>query len=635
MIALPPRRQQDRFAFFGILVSCLVGISCGANWGCYCQFALSGDRVLSSGEANESEPVWVCARGYRQYRCLRKTQQGSRWVLRAIPNERLTHGDYCSSARPKEACEIPRAAGFSLHHADWRALPHQVVEVTCPFSVNCSNATAYLGRACSAEGPNTTLPPERKLFISEQAFTILSSPTHQDIHYAEPFGHTVALLGSDILIVADPSYRRLWTFGRLADDIGGHWGPSPVSMPSHPASGNFIFGVGGGVDLPSLIMAGDLKDGCPLTATPEEQLSWLSAPVKVFIFSSSNDGDFGTSHMTELGAGYEDKAMFGRALAINANFAVVSSEGSSLLAAFSPEVFIFERSSGSWSLTAAQIISLYSGVASFGEIVAVGDGDDQAEGIVVVAAPSAGKTYVFERRGGSWSNGVATSTLTSPVSSPPSVSAIAVSGGFIIVGDQSQGQARLYERGGSDGAWVLRTVLELSVGQPSVGVGAHFGAAVAIEDQGFGDGVAVVGGFAGQRAVVFWRSPQTGLWGHSDNFRAELFTNYGAEPNPDGFGCSVAVSGPTVVVGSDSRRVFVFTQQLVGSIPLTQVTPFGGSGPRHQLVFDFRFLQTAVDYTLCVDLDGEGSENTFVDVGLSGVNIPPGSGVRVARAEEL
>jgi len=89
------------------------------------------------------------------------------------------------------------------------------------------------------------------------------------------------------------------------------------------------------------------------------------------------------------------------------------------------------------------------------------------------------------------------------------------------------------------------------------------------------------------------------------------------------------------VVGSDAKHVYIFTEQLVGAIFATPAVPFEGEGPLHQLVFDFRLISTAIDYKLCIDLDGEGDDEVFKDFGLPRISIPPESGPRLQRTEEL
>mmetsp|Transcript_113482 Transcript_113482/g.321120 ORF Transcript_113482/g.321120 Transcript_113482/m.321120 type:complete len:445 (+) Transcript_113482:2-1336(+) len=444
-------------------------------------------------------------------------------------------------------------------------------------------------------------------------------------------------------MVGDPTYKKIWMFHPPVGDAA--WDTTPAVTFTHP----LLFTAPPGASLvvnvklsnTAIIVGKWTKDALPESASAAEVDAWVAMPQRVYVFTRGPDGSwdftvdavvFEATTNYALASGYQgEPAGFGFDVGISDNYAIVSSKHRTARASASGLVFIYERVGGAWGTTPVLEIEGYT-ATGFGTIVEVSDGDGVAEGIALVASPAAGSVHVFERNSGAWSD-VATSTLASV---KPAV--MALSGSYFIVGDSATHDAKLYERGAGGAlypAWGLKFTFELDASQPLVGQKALFGSAVAVDDRGGGLATAVVGGHASRRAVVFFRRPTDGVWAADPDGRQELFVNQGVVNNSDGFGRSVAVRGDNVVVGSDAKHVYIFTEQLVGAIFATPAVPFEGEGPLHQLVFDFRLISTAIDYKLCIDLDGEGDDEVFKDFGLPRISIPPESGPRLQRTEEL
>lgn len=566
---------------------------------CYCRYA--PDAPTSN------EPLWTCSGGVRQYHCLAKTRLG-RWnVARGQVADRLAPIEFCSPARAADACDPPwPSVGFTLHGGDWRANAELMLEVTCPPSVDCVNAMGMLSTLPCAEGPANGPIAEEWRFITDTPRTEIPSPTHSELVYAGPFGHRVYIEHGTIA-VASLYYEKIWMFGRQPD---GLWGTVPTTSLVFPTLASFPLLI----DLMNFsseaIIVGTYKEALAPGDPGRDEFEALPGQ-QVFVFPRLTNGEWESENPVVWGSQLyaEDTGGFGIAVGISGVYAIV---GSTL----AQRAFIYERStSGVWGTSAAKVIDkgFVENIVSFGEAVAISGG-----GVAFVGAPSNRELFVFQRES-AW--GFVDHIAYPSVPGFPGPMAVSNSGDYLIIGAPEADKAFIFERAPSTGVWSL--ALE-AFGHTNAG--SLFGGTVDISDQGGGNVAAVVGAKNARRALLFLRNPATGDW------EAPFDLGVGAAINPFGFGRSVGVSGDTIVVGSDAKKVYLFTQQPIGRQDRTGAVGLSGPGPRHGLTLDARHLVIGVDYTLCLDLDGEGTAEHFTDVGL---RIRVAQGDRSQYKEEL
>jgi FG-GAP repeat len=176
-----------------------------------------------------------------------------------------------------------------------------------------------------------------------------------------------------------------------------------------------------------------------------------------------------------------------------------------------------------------------------GDTVVIGDADDSRD------APWSGSAYVFVKDGAGW---VQQQKLlpTTPANDQVFGASVSIDGDTIVVGAPGEGDpglrfagaAYVFVRDGSN--WVLQQKLLL----PEPRYGDGFGGAVAIS----GDSIVVTAGGDGDdnflpgSASVFARD-QNGVWSFQQKFRAS------DQIRDQMYGGSVAISGDTVLVGSE------------------------------------------------------------------------------------
>jgi len=210
--------------------------------------------------------------------------------------------------------------------------------------------------------------------------------------------------------------------------------------------------------------------------------------------------------------------------------------------------YVFVRSGGVWSLQQRLIADDGAARDEFGSSVSI------SRDTVVIGAPNSGTAtnpdqgavYVFVRSGAAWTIRQKL-TANDGAADDSFGAAVAISGDTVIVGavaddieaNENQGSAYAFARSG--GVWSFRQKLTAPDGARL----DNFGNAIAIS----GDTVVVgayqdnIGATISQgSAVVFVRS------GASWSFQQKLAAQDGAED--DQFGCSVAISGDYIVVGS-------------------------------------------------------------------------------------
>jgi FG-GAP repeat len=235
---------------------------------------------------------------------------------------------------------------------------------------------------------------------------------------------------------------------------------------------------------------------------------------------------------------------FGLAVAISGSTAVVGAPSQAVGRRITGAAYVFVRSGTTWHRQAKLTTPAHSPVS------------DDLGWSVALSGPTAvvgdprhnsfrGAAFVFVRSGTTWHR---QAKLTAPAHGFQQSlgQSVAVSGNTAVAGAPSTGTAYVFVRSGS--TWYRQAKLTGAVGS--------FGSSVALSSIPASRTVAVVGSpgensFTGA-AYVFTRSGTT--WSQ----RAKLTAAHGAAN--DSFGNSVALSGPTAVVGAPgAEAAYVFT----------------------------------------------------------------------------
>jgi hypothetical protein len=238
----------------------------------------------------------------------------------------------------------------------------------------------------------------------------------------------------------------------------------------------------------------------------------------------------------------------GWSVAVAGSTAVVGADGTGSSAG---AAYVFVLASGSWSEQAELTAAGGAAGDQFGYSVAI------AGSTVVVGAPArnsdTGAAYVFTGSGGTWTEQPVL-TAAGGTAGDYFGGSVAISGSTALVGateGASGGAGAVYVFTRSGSAWSQAAQLSAAGGAS----GDLFGASVAISGS-----TAVVGAYANNSdtgaAYVFAGSG--GTWSQE----AELTASDGVAS--DLFGCSVAISGSTIVIGayahgSDAGAAYVFT----------------------------------------------------------------------------
>jgi hypothetical protein len=291
------------------------------------------------------------------------------------------------------------------------------------------------------------------------------------------------------------------------------------------------------------------------------------------IVGAAKQGGHGAAYVFERDAGgawtlqaeltgkYASNDSFGDSVAISGDTALVGAPLTDAPAVDSGAAYVFVRSSsGVWIEQAMLVAQSGSG----GSVVSDGAVGDHFGGAVALAgntalvsaafkdtpATDAGAAYVYLRTGTTWSLQARLAAAT-PGAGDEFGAAVALDGDTALVGASHRDDAGLTDSGAAyvfvrngAGAWSEKTPrLNADIPQAS----ALFGYAVALE----GD-TAIVGspyrdttshGNVGA-AYVFARNPATGTFG------APVVLFGDVTVGGDHFGCSVAISGSTAVVGA-------------------------------------------------------------------------------------
>ena len=240
---------------------------------------------------------------------------------------------------------------------------------------------------------------------------------------------------------------------------------------------------------------------------------------------------------------------FGSAVALSGDTAVIGAPLEDTLGhADAGSAYVFVRMANNWRLQAKLSASDLAEGDYFGDAVAI-SGDTVVVGADWADAggkTAAGKTYIFTRSGVVWSQ-QAILTASDAAAGDHFGAAVAVSGDTVAVGapfddtsaGDAAGSAYVFARSGT--AWVQQAHL---AAYDAAG-GDQFGSAVAV------DGGTVVVGAPGDDSGLLADAGSAYVYARSGtawNFESRLLAPVAAAG--DGFGCAVAVSGNTAVVGA-------------------------------------------------------------------------------------
>ena len=370
--------------------------------------------------------------------------------------------------------------------------------------------------------------------------------TANDAAAGDTFGLSVAISGDSVVIGAsgddDGGSRSgsAYVFTRT----GSSWSQQD-KLTANDAAANDSFGHSVDISGDSVVV-GSYKDD-------DDGADSGSA----YVFTRSGSSWSQQDKLTANDAAANDQ--FGVSVAISSNTVVVGAHQDDDGGADSGSAYVFTRSGSSWSLQAKLTANdaaagdrLGWHVAISGDSVVVGALHDDDNGT------SSGSAYVFTRSGSSWSQQDKL-TANDAAANDTFGASVAISGDSIVVGavqddvvGTSSGSAYVFTRSGT--SWSQQD--KLIAGDAEAG--DSFGRSVAIS----GDS-AVIGatgnddsGSNSGSAYVFTFSGTS--WSQQDKLTANDAAAF------DSFGISVAISGNSVVVGTDlndnSGSAYVFTR---------------------------------------------------------------------------
>jgi len=242
---------------------------------------------------------------------------------------------------------------------------------------------------------------------------------------------------------------------------------------------------------------------------------------------------------------------FGRAVAVYGDTVVAGAIGDDAAAANAGAAYVFTRSGTTWSQQAKLTANDAGDGDNLGNAVAISGGTAVIGSYrdTIGADYGQGSAYVFSRSGATWTQQKKFTRLTGEAWDQFGTS-VAISGTTVLVGAPSEniltGAAYVYVRTGT--TWALQKRLVAPDGHNQ----DQFGCSV-----GLGGNTAVIG--ADQRtsrggAYVFMRNGTS--W-----TRRTVLVRPDPGPYGDRFGCSVGISGGTVLVGSYLALVGANNQQ--------------------------------------------------------------------------
>ena len=297
-----------------------------------------------------------------------------------------------------------------------------------------------------------------------------------------------------------------------------------------------------------------LGPGAALASPGTGGSTWTAAPATALQALMASQQ---TALTAPDGAAYD---YFGYSVALSGDTALIGARGATVNGAESRgAAYVFTRSGGQWAFQAKLAASDGAAGDRFGYSVAL-SGDAAAIGADVAGDADQGAVYVFTRSGAAWAEQAKLSVST-PDAYPRFGCSVALAAGTLVAGaswgdvagDADQGAAYVFTGGGS--VWTQQAQLQAGAGQ----AGDQFGVAVAVD----GD-TAVVGadlGGSADRGAAYVFTRSGGLWTE----RGTLTASDGIAL--DQFGISVALSGGTALVGAqlaggsivDQGAAYVFT----------------------------------------------------------------------------
>jgi FG-GAP repeat len=278
-----------------------------------------------------------------------------------------------------------------------------------------------------------------------------------------------------------------------------------------------------------------------------------TGPGAAYVFGKTDSGWVQTAELKASDGTNDDR--FGASVAISGSTIVIGAEDENF---GQGAAYVFTHATVGWRQTAKiENPNAAENADQFGTAVGVSGGN------LIVGAPHAeflgdgdGAAYVFTGRKKNWA---LQKTFLDPGSSNDFFGgAVAISGSTALIGatGQSSGSGAVYVVGDTGTGWVAQKTLTAVDAE----VAAFFGAAVAIDGT-----TAVIGaeyGAAENGSAYVFSNPGTG-WVQD----VELTDPRGSQL--DDYGAAVAISGPTVAVGSSLRKhrrgaVFVYTHTASG-----------------------------------------------------------------------
>lgn len=238
----------------------------------------------------------------------------------------------------------------------------------------------------------------------------------------------------------------------------------------------------------------------------------------------------------------EDDSYFGRAVALNADYALIGAEGA---ASSQGNAYLYKLSDGTWtdlSTTAGQPITALGGFVFFGKAVAL-----NSTYALIGLGSSQGNAYLYNLTNGAWTD--LGTTAGSPVLTLDAGSGfgqtLTLSEDYALIGASSvhdqRGNAFLYKL--SDGTWVD---LAATAGEPVTALADYssFGASLAINQD-----YALIGALGADlnRGTAYLYKLSDGTWLDLASTAGEPVTGLGADSF---FGRAVALNSTYALIGT-------------------------------------------------------------------------------------
>ncbi|HVT56835.1 MAG TPA: hypothetical protein VHR45_00405 [Thermoanaerobaculia bacterium] len=397
--------------------------------------------------------------------------------------------------------------------------------------------------ALAARPASVALPLLLILLLAASPAAGLSRACGERLREAKPrpgeqFGCSVSLQGDTLAVGANLDGLGAAATGSVTpfQRGGAGWVPQAKLAPADLRDGDqfgFATAVGGDI----------LAVGAPFGDSERAPGSGA-----VYVFHRSGSEWSQEAKLAPAEAATGDR--FGLVLALSGDLLAVGAPFSSGAGSLAGAVYLFRRGPSGWSEEAALRAADPAPFAAFGFAVAV-DGGTLLAGAPFaggsISSGGAGAAYIFQRSaGGSWAQQA--KLIAAPAAKGDELgAAVAVAGGFAVVGARrgavnglpAAGAAYAFD--GSSGSWKMTE--RLVAGDPAAG--ALFGVSAAMSGAHLLLGARADGeaGSAAGAAYLFARDPSSGRWLPVEK-RTPAAPAAGAL-----FGQSIALSGNDIVVG--------------------------------------------------------------------------------------